>query len=147
VDAVFRAAVIYLFLLLMIRLTGNRPLSQVTVFDLVLLIVIGESTQQALIGDNFSVVNAVVLIATLVFLEVVLDRWSKRSRWVSRLAEGEPVVLIADGRVLADRLRACGVDTSDVMQAARSTHGLERLEQIRYAVMEKDGSISVIPRR
>ena len=143
-DAVFRALAIYFFLLVLIRLTGNRPLSQLTVFDLVLLIIIGESTQQALIGDNFSVTNAMVLIVTLIATEIFLSIAGQKWRWVKLVGEGVPVVVMHDGEVLKDRLKECGFDEADLMAAARSQRGLENMGQIKYAIVERDGSISVI---
>ena len=145
-DAVIRATVIYLFLLLMFRLIGNRPMAQVTVFDLVLLMIIGESTQQALIGDNFSITNALVLITTLLTLEVIFTIASRRSDLVKRIVDGGPVIVIDQGKMLEDRMHHCGIDESDVMEAARRQRGLERLEQIKYAVVERDGTVSIIAR-
>lgn len=144
-DAVIRATVIYLFLLLLFRLIGNRSLAQVTVFDLVLLLIIGESTQQALIGDNFSITNALVLITTLLTLEALFTIATRRSRFIDRIIDGAPVVVIDNGRMLHDRMHHCGVSESDLMEAARSDRGLERIDQVKYAVVERDGSVSIIP--
>ena len=144
-DAVVRATVIYLFLLLLFRLIGNRPLAQVTVFDLVLLLIIGESTQQALIGDNFSITNALVLITTLLTLEALFTIFTRRSRVFDRIVDGAPVVVIDKGRMLHGRMHECGLNESDLMEAARTQRGLERLEQVKFAVVERDGTVSIIP--
>ncbi len=145
-DAVLRAAAIYISLMLLIRLIGNRPLAQATTFDLVLLIIIGETTQQALIGNSYSVVNAWLLIVTLLTMELLITFGTKRYGWVRRLSEAEPVVVLADGKPVADRMKHSGLDEGDILESARQLQGLERLDQIKYAVLERDGSVSIIPK-
>lgn len=146
-DAVVRAAVIYLFLLLLFRIAGERTLASLTTFDFVLLLIIAEATQQGLIGDDFSITKAMLLVTALVALDVGLsllkDRWSG----LHKALEGVPLVIVEDGRVLEDRMRRARIDIDDVLQAARERQGLESMEQIRYAVLERTGEISIIPKR
>lgn len=142
-----RAVFIYLFLLVLTRVSGRRTLAQMTTFDLVLLLVIGEATQQALLGNDFSIVTALVVIATLVALDVALSLVKARAPAVDRVIEGVPVILLADGEMHRDRMERARVDESDILEAARQGQGLERLEQIRYAVLERRGNITVIPYR
>lgn len=144
-DAVLRSAAIYLFLLLVFRVAGRRELGEMTSFDFVLLLIIGEATQQALLGDDFSVTNAMLVICTLVALDIGLSLGKRRWPRVERLLDGLPLVLVENGRPLRDRLRMARIDEQDVLTAARSSHGLERMEQIKYAVLECSGTISVIP--
>jgi uncharacterized membrane protein YcaP (DUF421 family) len=144
-DAVLRGAVIYLVLLLIFRLTGKRTLSQITTFDLVLLLIIGEATQQALLGDNYSITNALLVIVTLVVIDLVLAQLKQRSRRLDKWIDGVPLVIVENGRPLKDRMAKVRVDESDVLTAARETQGLERMEQIKYAVLERSGGISIIP--
>jgi uncharacterized membrane protein YcaP (DUF421 family) len=144
-DSVLRAAAIYGFLLLIFRLTGKRSLAQITAFDFVLLLIIGEATQQALLGDDFSVVNAYIVIGTLMCLELGL---SLAKRWWPRLdliLDSTPLVVVENGRLLEDRILHERIDLNDVLAAARERHGLERLDQIKYAVLERSGGISIIP--
>jgi uncharacterized membrane protein YcaP (DUF421 family) len=145
-DSVLRAAAIYLVLLVLFRAAGRRTLSEMTAFDLVLLLVIGEATQQALLGEDFSLINAALVIATLILLDVLLSWGVQRSRTLSRLVQGVPMVVVADGRPLRDRMRRARVEETDVMAAARQSQGLERMEQIKYAIVETSGAISVIPK-
>jgi uncharacterized membrane protein YcaP (DUF421 family) len=145
-DAVLRAAAIYFFLLLILRLSGKRTLAQVTTFDFVLLLIIGEATQQGLIGDDFSVTKALLLILTLVALDVGLSLLQERIPGLGLLLEGAPLVILKDGAPLEHRMRAARVDVQDILGTARILHGIERLEQIKYAVLERDGGISVIPK-
>ncbi|MCC6272935.1 MAG: DUF421 domain-containing protein [Deltaproteobacteria bacterium] len=146
-DSILRAAVIYFFILAFIRLTGKRTLSQLTTFDFVLLLIIGESTQQALLGEDFSLTNALLVILTLLGLESALSLLKQKSLKLDKILDGVPVVLVDHGRPLVERLKRTRLDESDILAAARETQGLERMEQIKYAVLERDGKISVIPRR
>lgn len=140
-----RALAIYLFLLLIFRVLGKRTMAQITTFDFVLLLILGEATQQGLIGNDFSVTTAMLLIVTMVMIEVgfsYLQRWSPL---VDKLIDSVPVVLLEGGKPLEARLRRSRVSPDDILVAARRLHGLERLDQIRYAILERDGAISIIP--
>lgn len=140
-----RAAAIYLFLLVLFRITGRRALAEITTFDFVLLLVIGEATQQALLGDDFSVINAFVVIATLVLIDILLSLFKRRSPQVGRFLDGVPLIVVEYGKPLTQRLRKARLTEEDILEAARQSQGLERMEQIRFAVLEKNGQISVIP--
>lgn len=144
-DIVIRAATIYLVLLLIMRLGGNRSLAQITTFDFVMLLIIAEATQNALIGDDFSLTKAVLLIITIVFIDIMLSLLKARSPRLDRLIDGVPLVIVEHGKPLEDRMRKVRVDVSDVLTAARELQGLERIEQVRYAVLERSGGISIIP--
>ncbi|UQA56699.1 DUF421 domain-containing protein [Polyangium aurulentum] len=143
---VLRAAIIYLFLLLLFRLAGKRALSQVTPFNLILLLIISECTQQALIGGDNSLTGALVLITTLVGIEVGLSWLKSRSPRFDRLLEGAPLIIVEDGRLLFDRMKKMRIDAEDILEAAQAQHGLMRLEEVRYAVVMRNGEIAVIPR-
>ncbi|NMZ45630.1 DUF421 domain-containing protein [Pseudomonas oryzihabitans] len=144
-ESVLRAAALYAFLLVLFRITGRRALSEITTFDFVLLLVIGEATQQALLGDDFSVINAFVVIATLVLIDILLSLFKERSPRVGRFLDGVPLIVVEYGKPLTERLRKARLTEEDILEAARQSQGLERLEQIRFAVLEKNGQISVIP--
>ena len=145
-DAVIRAAVIYLFLLLVFRVAGQRAIAKITTFDFVLLLVIGEATQNALVGEDFSMTNAFVVILTLVGLDVLLSAVKQRSKRADQILDGTALIIVDDGRILLDRMNKERIDESDIMAAARERHGLERLDQIKYAVLEQSGEISIVPR-
>ena len=117
-----------------------------TTFDFVLLLIIGEATQQALLGDDFSVTNAAVVISTLIAIDMGLGLWQQRSGKVDRIIEGLPVVLLDNGTILQERMERSQISVDEIRQAAREIHGLERLDQVKYAVLEKSGSISIIPK-
>ena len=145
-DAVLRGASVYLILLVIFRISGRRDLSKITIFDFVLLLIIAETTQQALLGEDWSITNSVLLIITLLGIDLGLALWKQRSRILGQLIDGLPVILVDDGNLLYDRMRKSQVDESDILTAARESRGLERMEQIKYAVLERSGGISIIPK-
>ncbi|MDQ0739781.1 DUF421 domain-containing protein [Pseudomonas sp. W4I3] len=144
-DSVLRAAAIYLVLMILFKVAGRRSLAELTTFDLVLLMVIGEATQQALLGDDFSLTNAVLVIVTLIAIDIGLSLVKQRSRWFSRLLDGGPTVVVEQGRVLHERLKRARLDEDDILEAARSAQGILEIKQIRFAILERNGKISVIP--
>jgi uncharacterized membrane protein YcaP (DUF421 family) len=144
-ESVLRASAIFVFLLLVFRVTGKRSLAQITTFDFVLLLIIGEATQQALLGDDFSVINAWVVIATLMGLDLLLSHLKNRFPGLDPVIDSVPLVVVADGKLIEERAGHERVDLEDVLAAAREKHGLERLEQIKYAVLERSGGLSIIP--
>ncbi len=146
-DAVTRALVIYVILLVLFRIIGRRSLAQITTFDLVVLLIVSEATQQALLGQDYSVVNAFLVILTLLGLEALVLmlawRWDFFDRWVN----SAPLLLIQDGEPIDDRLKKAKIDETDILEQARSSQGLERLDQIKYAVLERNGAISIIAKQ
>lgn len=145
-DAIVRGFAMYVFLLLVFRISGQRSLGQVTTFDFVLLLIIAETTQQALLGEDFSMTKAFLLIVTLIALDIGLSLLKQRSPRLDRLLEGLPLVIVENGQPLHERMAKARVDEDDVMSAARELQGLERMEQIKYAVLERNGNISIIAR-
>jgi uncharacterized membrane protein YcaP (DUF421 family) len=144
-DAMLRGASVYIVLLIILRLSGRRTLGEMTPFDFVLLLIIAETTQQALLGDDFSVTNAFLLITTLVGIDILISLMKTRFDKFDRIIDGLPMVLVEHGRPLQERLKKSRLDEHDVLSAARRLQGLERMEQIKYAVLETDGGISIIP--
>ena len=146
-DSVLRAAAIYIALMIILRLAGKRSLAQITTFDFVLLLIIGEATQQALLGQDFSVTNAMLVIITLVTLDIGLSLLKRRSKRIDKWLDDVPLVIVEDGVALKERMDKVRVDIDDVLSAARHLQGIERLDQIRYAVLERSGGISIIPKK
>lgn len=135
----------YAFLLAIFRLSGKRALAEVTLFDFITLLVMSEATQQALTGNDFSITNAMLIVLTLVVLNRIMDLASLRSRRLGRVLNDQPLILIENGRPMEDRMRRAEVDEQDILEQARGRQALERLEQIKWAILERDGSISIIP--
>lgn len=144
-ETVLRALAIYFILLLVLRFSGRRTLGQMTAFDFVLLLIISEATQQALIGDDFSITAATLVIVTLVLTDIGLAFIKDNFRRISIVLDGQPMVLLEDGKPLRERLDKARVSEEDILQSARKTQGLVSLDQIKYAVLEPDGRISIIP--
>jgi len=146
-ETILRALAVYLVLLLTFRLAGKRTLSQTTTFELVLLLIISETIQQAMVGDDHSIINGVILILTLIGADILLSWLKHRSDWLDRLVDDRPLVLVKDGEPLRHRMTKERVSEADVLAAARENHGLRGLDEIAFAVLEVDGKISVIPAR
>lgn len=146
-DAVLRGLAIYFTLLVIIRLSGRRTLSQMTPFDLVIVLVISETTQQAMLGDDFSITNAVILILTLFTTDIGL---SYIKRWWTRAAhviDGVPTILVTNGVYDERALKGSRLQKEDVMEAARSQDGIESVAEIKFAILEVSGNISIIRRQ
>jgi len=146
-GTVGRAAGVYAFLLVVFRITGRRTLAQVTNFDLILVLIIGDATQQALIGDDFTITTGLIAVSTLVVLDVALS-WAKQ-RWhaIDVLVDGLPLPLLLAGTARPEQMASEGVTNDDVLMAARQSHGLERLDEIEHAILESNGAISIVPAR
>lgn len=145
-DIVLRATAVYVAVLVLMRIRGKRNMSQLEAFDFVVLLIMSEATQQAMLGNDFSVTNGILVVATLIAVDLLFQ--SIKSRWATfrRLVAGVPTLLMSDGELVPDRMRREAIDEDDLLQAARASQGLERLEQIKYAVLERNGTISIIPR-
>jgi uncharacterized membrane protein YcaP (DUF421 family) len=145
-ESVVRGLITYLFLLVVFRVAGKRTLSETTNFDLVLLLIISETTQQAMVNDDHSMTNGAILILTLVAVDIGLSLLKQSSPAAEKWLDGTPLVIVKDGRPLKDRMDQERVDEEDVLEAAREQEGLESLDQIKFAVLERSGRISVVPK-
>jgi uncharacterized membrane protein YcaP (DUF421 family) len=146
-DGVIQTVAIYFFLLLVFRISGKRSLQDVTLFDFVLLLVISESVQEALVGDDFSIIKALIVISTFLILDIGMSLLKQRFPALSRTLDGMSLLIVKDGKPLKDRMDKERIDEDDILEAAREKHGLSRLDQVKYAVLERNGSISIIPKR
>lgn len=146
-DSVIRGVAIYAFLLAVTRLSGRRTMAQATPFDFVLVLIIAETTQQALLGDDFSLINAVVLIVTLFAVDVALSYAKRASSRLALWLDGAPTVLISDGHIDFHALGRARVSVNDLLEAARIQHGLKTLADIDAAVLEISGGISIVPKQ
>lgn len=140
-----KTVIIYLFLVFGLRLLGKRELGQMTVYDLVLIIVLANSVQNAMLGNDNTLGGGLVAAITLLLLNRLFTLLLLRSPRFERRMVGEPQVIISDGHVSRDRLAREGIAREQVMAALRE-HGLERIEDVRLGVLEVDGTISIVPR-
>ena len=144
-EIVVRTSVVYVFLVVFLRVSGKREVGQLSILELIVILVISDAVQNSMVGENTSLWGGLVAVLTLVAVDQTLNQLSRRSRRVRRALEGEPRLLIRDGRLLNRAIREEQIDVDDVRTAIRA-HGLARVEDVRMAVLETDGSISVIPR-
>lgn len=145
-DAVIRGLAVYLFLLIVFRFAGKRTLAHISSFELVLLLIISETVQEALIDGDHSVTNGFLLVLTLVsttvFLSWLKQCFPKADKWL----EEEPLILLENGKPHKDRMDNVRVDEREILSAARKLRGINSLDDIKYAVLESNGEISIIPR-
>lgn len=144
-DSIIRAVVVYIILLLIFRVFGKRSLAQITTFDFVLLLIISEAVQPSLMGNDSSMTNSFLLVLTLLGIELFLSLVQRRAPMLKKVVEDVPLILVENGNMLEDRMHKARVDQSDILATARLNQGLERMEQIRYAILERNGNISIVP--
>lgn len=144
-ETVLKAIGLYFALLILFRITGRRSLQQTTTFDLVLLLVIGEAAQPALIGNDNSLTTAVLAIATLLSIDIVFSLAKQKAGPLQRALEGQPTILVIRGEVLREQMLRARIDEADILQAARERQGVFRMEHIGLAVLEANGGISIVP--
>jgi len=145
-ETVIRGLIIYVVVLVAMRVAGRRSVGEMTAFDLVLLLIIAETTQQALLGDDFSLTNAVVLIVTLFSIDILLSFVKERWPAADRVIDGRPTILLSDGQVDKAALKYTRLDENDLLAAARR-EGVATLDEVRYAVLEVNGNISIIQKK
>ena len=147
-DLVIRAVVINVVLFVLLRMSGNRQFSELTAFDAVLLLIISEATQQALLGDeDFSITAAIVIVVSLISVDILFSLGKRYSKRIDLLLEGVPVLLMENGQLIVRNMNRERVDEEDILAAAREKHGLESLEDVKHAILERNGTISIIPAR
>lgn len=146
-DSVIRAVVTYLFLLVLFRIAGKRTLAQITTFDLVLTLIISEAIQQAILDTDQSLTHGLLLVTSLVAIDVAISLVKQRWPSSAKVLEGLPLVIVERGDLQQDRMARERVSKEDVIHAARQHHGISRLEDVDYAVLEESGGITVIPRQ
>ncbi len=139
-----RSVAVYTAVYLGLRLMGKRQLGQMTVFDLVVILLIANAVQNAMVGPDFSLVGGIVAAFVLLVVNLVVSRVRLLSPRVGRALEGTPTPLIRDGLYLDANLRREGVTREEVRSALRE-HGLSEAREVRFAYLEPDGAISFVP--
>lgn len=143
-DTILRAVVVYFSVWLLFRVTGRRTLADLTSFDFVLLLIVSETVQQALLGEDTSVVGGLLVMITFLLIDILLTVVQQLWPASEKLFNGVPTVIVENGRPLSERMRMARVGEDDVLEAARRQQGLQRIDQIKYAVLERSGGISII---
>jgi uncharacterized membrane protein YcaP (DUF421 family) len=142
-DIVIRAAVAFVFILLLTRVVGRRELNTLEPFDLILLVTIGDLVQQGVTQNDFSVTGLVLAVGTIAVLTVLFSYLPWRFQVLRPVLEGEPVILIEDGNVIEKNLRRHRLTHEEIAAEARFQQ-IDKLEKIRWAVLETSGKISFI---
>ncbi len=145
-DSVIKSLVVYFVLWLVIRSTGRRTLGQLTVFDFILFLIIGGAAQRALMAQDYSLTHAFLVIATFVIIDIAVSFVERDVPSIAKILKGVPTVVVENGHVLSGRLRRSRLTEEDILEAARRAHGLERMDEIKFAILEASGRISIIPK-
>ncbi len=140
-----KTTIVYLFLVAGLRLMGKRELGQMNIYDLVLIIVLANAVQNAMVGDDNSLVGGIVAALTLLILNRIFTAAISLSPRLEGLMVGQPMLILNEGQLIEDRMRREGITREQVMAALRE-HGLCSFDEVRMAVLECDGSISVVPK-
>ncbi|HET8565667.1 MAG TPA: YetF domain-containing protein [Solirubrobacterales bacterium] len=142
-DIVIRAAVIFAFLYLLMRMVGRRELGSMEPFDIILLVVIGDLVQQGVTQSDYSVTGALLAVSTIALLTVLVSWTSFRFRRLRPILAGEPIVLIEDGEVIEKNLRRQRLTVEEIESEARLEQ-ITSLEDVRWAILETNGEISFV---
>jgi uncharacterized membrane protein YcaP (DUF421 family) len=143
-EFLLRAVVVYAFLLILLRLTGKRQVGQLAPFDLVLLLVLSNAVQNSMNAGDNSLVGGLVSATTLIGLNYLVGLATFRSKRLDAIIEGRPLVLVHNGRVCEDVLAAAQITRHELNAALRHS-GCASVESVRAALLETNGSVSVIP--
>jgi uncharacterized membrane protein YcaP (DUF421 family) len=144
-EIILRTAVVYVVVLVLLRLAGKRELGQMSPVDLVVILVIANAVQNAMTGGDNSLIGGIVAATTLVSMNIAFSRVAHRIPYIAHLFESEPTALIKNGKQIKRNLERENVNMDELMMSARE-HGIEDLAGVDAAYLERDGSISIIPK-
>ena len=145
-EFMLRAVVVYAVVLGMVRLSGKRALGQITPFDVLLIVLLGNAVQNALLGEDTSLAGGLLLAATLIAINYAVGWLASRSRRMERLVEGEPVLVARDGKLLESVLRRELLTRAD-FDAALRQQGCRSIDEVELALLETNGHITIVPRQ
>lgn len=144
-EKILRSGVVYLFLLLAFRFTGKRQVGQLTPFDLVVLLIISNVVQNAVIGNDNSLGGGMIGAVVILALNYLVVELTYRFKPMRRIMAGEPTLLVHNGKIFRERMEKERISMNDLEAALRKS-GVASVEKVRYAVLEENGQISVIPK-
>jgi uncharacterized membrane protein YcaP (DUF421 family) len=142
-DIVLRGIVVFIFLFVLVRVMGRRELSSLEPFDLILLIILGDAVQQGLTQDDYSLTGSLLAVGTIAILQVGTSFVNFHVPRLRPLLDGEPIVIVQDGREIERNMRRERLTSEDLAEAARK-NGIAKLDEVAWAVMETSGEISFI---
>jgi uncharacterized membrane protein YcaP (DUF421 family) len=144
-DIALRAIFLYAFVVLLMRVMGRRELSTLSAPDLVLLVVLGDAIQQGLTQDDYSITGAVIAISTIAALQVGTSYVSYKSRRARRILEGEPIVIIQDGKLIERNLKRERLTEGEIAEEMRFQQ-VASVEDVEWGILESNGTMSFIPK-
>jgi uncharacterized membrane protein YcaP (DUF421 family) len=142
-DIALRGIALYAFVVFLLRVIGRRELSSLSAIDLVLLIVLGDAIQQGLTQDDYSVTGALIAVSTIALMQLGSSYLSFRSSRMRTVLEGDPIVLVQDGKPVARNMRRLRMTTEELAEEARG-QGVASLDEVRWAIAEPSGTVSFI---
>jgi len=142
-DILLRSVAVYLFIVVAIRLFGKTELAQLSVTDLVFILLISNSVQNAMVGPSTTLGGGLTAALSLFILNFLLKRLTFKSKTLSSLLQGEPVMLVHDGKIIKRHLEKVMITEDELLAAARE-HGVESIDKVNLAVLEADGNISIL---
>jgi uncharacterized membrane protein YcaP (DUF421 family) len=143
-ETVWRVAAVYLFLMISLRTLGKRDLGQLAPYDLVILLLIPELVAQALVREDFSITNAIIAVSTLLVLVFGTSVLSHKSRRASQAIEGIPTILVRHGFLIPETMNRERISPDELFSQLHRA-GLEKMSQVKWGILETDGSISFVP--
>jgi uncharacterized membrane protein YcaP (DUF421 family) len=144
-EHIIRAVAVYAFLFILLRWVGKKHVGQLSPFDLIVLLILSETVQNAMISDDKSLIGGLISAGTLIVLTTGMDYVSWKSKRASRILAGTPKMLVHHGRCIREAMRSERVTLSELTEAMR-TEGCANITDIRFAILENDGKISIIKR-
>jgi uncharacterized membrane protein YcaP (DUF421 family) len=142
-DLVLRAAVVFAFVVILTRVIGRRELASLAPVDLILLIILGDALQQGLTQDDYSLTGAVLVVGTLAILQVFTSWVTFRFPFTRRALEGEPLIVVEDGKPIERNLKRERLTMEELTESARM-HEISSLDEVKWAVLERNGELSFI---
>jgi len=142
-DIALRSAAVYIFMIVAIRLSGKKELSQLNATDVVLILLISNAVQNAMVGPNTSLLGGIVAAAILFLLNYVLKKWLFKNKRFRDLVNDKPQILIHNGNLDFALLGKLGI-TNDELHEAMREHGMDHFKEVKLAMLEVDGNISII---
>jgi uncharacterized membrane protein YcaP (DUF421 family) len=140
---VLRSTIIYLFIVLAIRVFGKKELAQLSVIDLVFILLISNAVQNAMVGGDSSLLGGIIAAASLFVVNIILDRLFFRSKKISEFFQGNPLMLIYNGKVIENHLRQADIPREELEAVVRE-HGVKTISEVNLAMLETDGNISIL---
>ena len=142
-DIVIRSVAVYFFMIVALRIFGKKELSQLNTADVILILLISNSVQNAMVGSNTSLLGGVVAAFALFIINMIFKKIMLHSKFIKNLVQDKPEVLVHNGKIEFKMLSKLGI-TSDELQEAMREHGVEHYKEVKLAMFEIDGSISII---